>query len=270
MTAPTPEGAREWSARHTDPVSGSMEIPDAELIAAARNALPELIRAGRDRDGARNAIQRIAEHRRRVITERDAARAEVERLRELIAELYDDGPCQYDHHDQCQGHNLHRRPCPHGRAAQLLAEGGDPASAPADATGPDLAGWCERTAAEYAEMEHHGMDLLGGDARDAALVEWTVRVLGNASLRESREVVRVLAERHGLLDEADRLAREATAADGRWLAVWSITGPVERVVEQARIALAQMAGEYADAGLVKLRAELRADAVDAADGGDPR
>lgn len=57
---------------------------------------------------------------------------------------------------------------------------------------------------------------------------------------------------------------EPEQVGGRWLATWSITGPVERVVEQARIALAQMAGEYADAGPVKLRAELRAD------GGDPR
>jgi hypothetical protein len=130
---------------------------DAELVAAARNALPELIRMAReaerlrrDRDGARDALRRVQDRCDEVRAELEQwhaaygesalpgalnlmkqrtrqlaeARAEVERLRELIAELYDKGPCQYDHHDQCQGHNLHPRPCPHGRAAELLATGG--------------------------------------------------------------------------------------------------------------------------------------------------
>ncbi|MEV1245129.1 hypothetical protein [Nonomuraea sp. NPDC049750] len=52
---------------------------------------------------------------------RQAAEAERDAWRELVRELADDGPCHYDHHDQCQGHSLDYRPCPHARAKELLA-----------------------------------------------------------------------------------------------------------------------------------------------------
>ncbi|MGR6922596.1 hypothetical protein ACU635_50795 [[Actinomadura] parvosata] len=53
---------------------------------------------------------------------RQQAEAERDELRELVRELAYDGPCQYDHDDQCQAHALHERPCPHGRAQELLAD----------------------------------------------------------------------------------------------------------------------------------------------------
>ena len=52
--------------------------------------------------------------------ERDALRAEVERLVGLVKELTDAGECWYDHHGLCQAHNLQERPCPHSRAKEWL------------------------------------------------------------------------------------------------------------------------------------------------------
>lgn len=50
-------------------------------------------------------------------------RVEAERneLRELIISLGDEEPCEYDHHDYCQAHLLHERPCPYGKANELRA-----------------------------------------------------------------------------------------------------------------------------------------------------
>jgi hypothetical protein len=53
-------------------------------------------------------------------SERDALRAEVERLVGLVMELTDAGECWYDHHGLCQAHSLQERPCPHSRAKDLL------------------------------------------------------------------------------------------------------------------------------------------------------
>lgn len=61
----TGEDGLVWSARAAgDPVSGSTEIPDAELIAAARNALPALIERAREADRLRpvvDAVRRAAD-----------------------------------------------------------------------------------------------------------------------------------------------------------------------------------------------------------------
>lgn len=38
----------------------------------------------------------------------------------LLDELTDTEECRYDHHDNCQSHNLHERPCPHETAKALL------------------------------------------------------------------------------------------------------------------------------------------------------
>ena len=43
-------------------------------------------------------------------------------LRQLLEDLTDPDPCDYDHHDCCQAHMLHERPCPHERAQKLLRE----------------------------------------------------------------------------------------------------------------------------------------------------
>lgn len=45
---------------------------------------------------------------------------ELERLRELIRELHDPDPCRFDHHGNCQAHDL-GNPCAHARAQEILA-----------------------------------------------------------------------------------------------------------------------------------------------------
>jgi hypothetical protein len=49
--------------------------------------------------------------------ERDAMRPAVDLLREMV----DDDPCDYDHHDYCQTHHLSSRPCANARALALIA-----------------------------------------------------------------------------------------------------------------------------------------------------
>ncbi len=39
---------------------------------------------------------------------------------ELIDRLAFDDACDYDHHDYCQAHNLHERPCPHPLGRQFV------------------------------------------------------------------------------------------------------------------------------------------------------
>lgn len=44
-------------------------------------------------------------------------------LLDLIEELTDPDPCDYDHNGNCQGHNMTGPPpCPHARAKELLKE----------------------------------------------------------------------------------------------------------------------------------------------------
>jgi hypothetical protein len=84
----------------------------------------------------------------------------------------------------------------------------------------DLAGWCAETAADHRDYEDRELAMYPGDDRDRAIVEWVVRVLGNPKQADSRAVLAVLAERHGLAllsaDEVDRLRadeRNTIAAD---------------------------------------------------------
>lgn len=50
------------------------------------------------------------------------------RLAALIDDLTDPDPCEYDHHGYCQAHGwMETDPrCPHSRAKDVLAEGGEP------------------------------------------------------------------------------------------------------------------------------------------------
>lgn len=165
---------------------------DAELIAALRNAAPELIRRAR---------------------ERDEARADAERYRNSLPATTQD--------------YWHWRKRAEATERELVERGRQLTEARAEADRL-------RPVVDAARTWRHGGGEPGYDA--------------GAALDHAVDAYEALPERVG----------------GRWLATWSITGPVERVAEQASIALAQMASEYADAGPVKLRAELRAD------GGDPR
>ncbi len=74
--------------------SSTENLPDAQFIAAARTAVPELL-------------------------------DEIERLRRLLAELTDPDPCWFDHNGGCQAHGyLTLRPgetCPQYDAQQIRA-----------------------------------------------------------------------------------------------------------------------------------------------------
>lgn len=51
-----------------------------------------------------------------------ALQAREQKLVEILSRLTDPDPCSYDHHGACRAHNLHKRPCPHGAAKDLLRE----------------------------------------------------------------------------------------------------------------------------------------------------
>lgn len=52
--------------------------------------------------------------------ENAALRKQVEATTNLISDLDDPDPCEYDHHGYCQSHSLAERPCPHELAKELL------------------------------------------------------------------------------------------------------------------------------------------------------
>ena len=63
----------------------------------------------------------------------------------------------------------------------------------------DLTAWCRQRAKSHHVYETRELAYYPTDeSRDVALVEWTVRTLGNPSLPESVEALRILAERHGM------------------------------------------------------------------------
>lgn len=54
---------------------------------------------------------------------------EMNKLTALVKRFWNyEDPCDYDHHDSCQAHSLHQRPCPYEQAAamfELLTEASD-------------------------------------------------------------------------------------------------------------------------------------------------
>ncbi|GAB3817758.1 hypothetical protein GCM10027605_68990 [Micromonospora zhanjiangensis] len=63
-------------------------------------------------------------------------------------------------------------------------------------TEPDLVAWCRDRAANHRTYEHHESPIY--QDRDVALVEWTVRTLGNPLILTSARALAVIAQRHGL------------------------------------------------------------------------
>lgn len=52
----------------------------------------------------------------------DTTGHENDRLRSLIADLFDADPCQFDHHGNCQAHGwFGEAKCPHARAKEVLS-----------------------------------------------------------------------------------------------------------------------------------------------------
>jgi len=43
-------------------------------------------------------------------------------LLKVIDQLRDEDACEYDRHELCQSHNLHKRPCPHQIANEIIAD----------------------------------------------------------------------------------------------------------------------------------------------------
>ena len=87
----------------------------------------------------------------------------------------------------------------------------------ADPTTPvDLGAWCHERAERFRDMEEHELAMYpDGRLRDAAIVEWTVRALGNPNLPGSADVVATLAGRHGAAAEIADLIRERDEARAR-------------------------------------------------------
>lgn len=48
-------------------------------------------------------------------------RARLDAAMAIVRDYVDDDPCDYDHHDYCQTHGLHNRPCVNERATALIA-----------------------------------------------------------------------------------------------------------------------------------------------------
>lgn len=62
------------------------------------------------------AMERATNAERELAESLDALTAAAE----LIDRLTDDSTCDYDHHDNCRTHSLHKRPCPHPLGRQFV------------------------------------------------------------------------------------------------------------------------------------------------------
>lgn len=62
------------------------------------------------------AVERAKRAERQLAASRNALTVAAE----LIDRLAFDDECDYDHHDYCQAHNLHARPCPHPLGRQYV------------------------------------------------------------------------------------------------------------------------------------------------------
>ena len=63
----------------------------------------------------------------------------------------------------------------------------------------DLHGWCRDRAHSHHVYETRELAYYPSEtARDIALIEWTVRCLGNPALDTAREALRQISERHSL------------------------------------------------------------------------
>ncbi|MEV5819259.1 hypothetical protein AB0L22_08800 [Micromonospora haikouensis] len=94
----------------------------------------------------------------------------------------------------------------------------DPTTTPSAGSDINLHTWCADTAASHRYYEEEELAPYPGDDRDRGLAEWVVMALGNPEQAGSRQVLAVLAARHGLAltpadtaGEVDRLREQVFA-----------------------------------------------------------
>lgn len=93
----------------------------AVLIVAGHKEIEKLRQVAAEREQQLAAIRQIGEMAERLARDELARRQErIDTLIDLVLDLTDSSPCQYDHNDCCQSHSLHSWPCPHELAKEVL------------------------------------------------------------------------------------------------------------------------------------------------------
>lgn len=120
----------------------------------------------------------------------------------------------------------------------------------------DLTAWCRENVARYREYEHINMAVPPtSEDRDTEIVEWVVRVLGNAELAESREVLWLLAERHGSESERVELRDKRTDLLNVRGILWP-NGDPSRAPEPADVSVVAPSVQWLADEVERLRAQL--------------
>ena len=72
-------------------------------------------------DSAQELLNKLG----KVGSEEFKLQARIKQLEELVDCLYDDNPCEYDHHGYCQAHGwMDKSPCPMKRIREIRASEG--------------------------------------------------------------------------------------------------------------------------------------------------
>lgn len=96
----------------------------AELVAEVKRARDEAeqLRAERVKayDAYAERVRQLNAENERRYSERVELQGVLTVAAELIDRLTDDSMCDYDHHDNCRTHSLHKCPCPHPLGRQFV------------------------------------------------------------------------------------------------------------------------------------------------------